>query len=91
MGVELTDVSAATASQAGVDRSRACIITKVYSNCGAERAGLQKHDIVTGIDGRDYATESSLREAIRSRASGEQIRLTVVRGGKAQEIVVTVE
>ncbi len=91
LGVELADVSSATASQAGVDATRSCMITSVSFGSSAERAGLQRYDIVTHIDGRDYATVSALREAVRSRRPGESLVLTVVRAGKAQDVTVTLE
>ncbi len=91
IGVELAGVAEATAMQAGADPSRSCIITRVYAGSPAERAGLMRYDVVTGIDGRDYASESALREAIRGRKAGETVNLTVVRGGKVQEIAVVVE
>lgn len=91
LGVELADVSSATASQAGVDATRSCMITSVSFGSSAERAGLQRYDVVTHIDGRDYATVAALREAVRSRRPGESIVLTVVRAGKAQDVTVTLE
>ncbi len=90
IGVHLAGVSEATASQAGVSAPRACLIAGITAGSPAERAGLQRFDVVTGIDGRDYASESALREAIRGRKAGEEIKLTVVRGGKVQEIAVVV-
>lgn len=90
IGVSLAGVAPATASQAGVDCARSCIITDVTQGSPAAAAGLQAFDVVTAIDGRDYATQSALREAIRGRNVGETITLTVVRGGKKQDLVVTV-
>lgn len=90
IGVELTRPSAAAASQAGADASRSCLITGVTADSPAAHAGVQKYDIVTAIDGRDYATRSALREAIKARKPGETITLTVVRAGQKHEIPVTV-
>jgi len=89
IGVELADVSAATASQAGVDASRSCIIRSVSVGSAAERAGLQQYDIVTHIDGRDYATVSALREAVRARRPGETLTLTIIRESKARDVTIT--
>ena len=91
LGVELSDVSRATASQAGVDAARCCIITSVSFGSSAERAGLQRYDIVTQVDGRDYATVSALREAVKARRIGDTLGLTIVRGGKPQDFTVTLD
>lgn len=74
-----------TAAQAGVDASRACIITHVVPNSAAERAGLQKYDIITHLDGKDWATTSAVREAVRSKREGESLVIGYVRAGKACE------
>ncbi len=91
IGVELADVSSATASQAGVDSSRCCMIKSVSFGSSAERAGLERYDIVTHIEGRDYATVAALREAVRARRPGETITLTVVRAGKPRDVTITCE
>ncbi len=91
IGVELGDVAPATAAQAGIVADRSSIITRVVSGSAADRAGLQTWDIITHVDGRDWATTSALREAVRSKNVGQTIDLTVVRGGKANTLSVVVE
>lgn len=89
IGVNLADVAPATAAQAGVDGSRACVVTDVWTNSAADRAGIKKWDIITGIDGKDWATADALRDAIRSRRGGDALQLTVVRAGQKIETTVT--
>ncbi|MCC6970071.1 MAG: PDZ domain-containing protein [Phycisphaerales bacterium] len=90
LGVELSGVSSATATQAGVDASRTCIITHVVSNSAAERAGLQKYDIITHVDGKDWATISAVREGVRSKREGETLVIGFVRAGKTYEATATI-
>lgn len=82
IGVEIDDTSAALAAQTGADRHRSCVLTGVVAGSPADRAGLKRYDVVTHIDGRDYASPSALREAIRGRREGDTLQLTVVREGK---------
>lgn len=91
IGVQLADVSHATAAQASVQAARSCVITHVYPGSPAERAGLQQYDVVTAIDGNDYATEGALTSAIRGRQPGDTITLTIVRAGQKQDVQVVVE
>lgn len=91
IGVRLAEVPGSTASQLGVERSRVCLITDVEGGSPADRAGLRKYDVVTGIDGRDGADEDDLREAIRSKGGGVPITLTVRRGGQPVEVTVVPE
>ena len=90
LGVELASVSNATATQAGVDATRTCITTHVVSNSAAERAGLQKHDIITHLDAKDWATTSAVRETVRSKREGENLVIGFVRAGKACEATATI-
>ncbi len=90
LGVELASVSSATATQAGVDATRTCLITHVVSNSAAERAGLQKYDIITHLDGKDWATTSAVRESVRSKREGETLVIGFVRAGKAYEATATI-
>lgn len=90
IGVELADVGRAAAAQASVDRDRVCVITRVNNGSPAERAGLKQWDIITHVDGRDWATISSVREAVRSKRRGETVALQVVREAKPIDFIVEV-
>lgn len=90
IGVHLSEVSHATAAQAGIDGSRACVVTDVWANSAAERGGLRKWDVITAIDGKDWATTDALRDAIRSRHGGDALRLSVVRAGQPTETTVII-
>jgi len=90
IGVVLADVAPATAAQAGVDRSRACVVTEVWSNSAAERAGLKKYDVITHIDGKDWATVGAVRDAIRGRRAGESVQFSIARAGQRSEVAVVV-
>ena len=89
IGVELTDVADSTATQAGVDASRCSIVTHVSSGSAADKAGLRKWDIITHVDGKDWARTDAVREAVRSKRDGETVALRIVREGKPVELTVT--
>jgi S1-C subfamily serine protease len=91
IGVDLADVGDGTAAQAGVDGSRACIVTRVAANSPAERAGLKRWDIITHIDGKDWARTSAVRESVRAAHDGQAVKFTVVREGKPVEVSVIPE
>jgi S1-C subfamily serine protease len=91
IGVELGRVGEATAAQLRIDRDRATLITGVAEGSPAQRAGLQRFDIVTGVDGSDWASPSFLREAVHAKPAGEAVRLSILRGGQPIEVAVDVE
>lgn len=91
IGVTLDSVARETASQLALDRDQVTLITHVYTGTPAERAGLQKYDVITSIDGAAPASPASVRAAIRAKRAGEELRLGVVRAGQPLDITVTIE
>ena len=88
IGVSVDEPGRALAAQTGVDRSNSCVITEVREGWPAEKAGLHKYDIITGIDGQPKASEHDLIRACRGKQPGESVRLAVLRNGQTMEIVV---
>ncbi|MFM9995503.1 MAG: PDZ domain-containing protein [Phycisphaerales bacterium] len=91
IGVILDDVSREAAAQLELDRDHVTLITHVYRRTPADRAGLQRYDIVTSVDGRDGASPAQIRAAIRDKDHGDDLRLGVLRGGKPMEVRVEIE
>ena len=54
-------------------------------------AGLQKGDVVTGVDGKPITDGISLIVAIRSHQPGETINLAVRRAGEEQDVKVRLD
>jgi len=91
IGVELGTVGRATASQLQLNRDTSCVVTHVTAGGPADRAGLRTYDIITDVDGRESGSISSVRSAIRSKAAGETVKLTILREGKALDLDIPVE
>jgi len=91
IGVEIDNVGPALAEQLGIDRHRATLIESVYSNSPAARAGLQRWDVITQIDGRDSASPSDLRRAIRDKGWNGTLALRVIRSGQPLDVEVKID
>lgn len=89
LGVHLAELSRTTASQLGIDRDEATAIIDIVDDSPAERAGLQATDIITRIDGVPEADPKDLRKAIRSKAWGDSMTLSILRQGQPMDLVVT--
>ncbi|HXO05168.1 MAG TPA: PDZ domain-containing protein, partial [Candidatus Sulfotelmatobacter sp.] len=63
-------------------------ITNVIPGSAAETAGLDRDDIVIGIDGR-IVDEDEFSETIVDHKPGDTLHLTVIRMGEIKEIPVT--
>jgi putative serine protease PepD len=66
-------------------------ITKVNPDTPAERAGLQKDDVVTAVEGEPVTDGIALIVAIRTHLPGETIEFTVLRDGDEQQVKVTLD
>ncbi|CAN5804115.1 hypothetical protein BH10ACT1_BH10ACT1_32060 [soil metagenome] len=70
------------------DRAGA-VITEVESGSPAAEAGITKDDLVTAVDGHKVSSMIDLAAAVRTKAPGEKVTLTVVADGKERSVEVT--
>lgn len=64
------------------------IINSVESGSDAERAGLQKNDIITAIDGTTVKSSAHLRYLLYQHEIGDSVTLTIVRNGNEMEVTL---
>jgi serine protease Do len=61
----------------------------VVSGSPADKAGIQPGDIITKVDGTAINQSTSLTSVLDKHSVGDKVTLTVVRGGKTQDVDVT--
>lgn len=64
-------------------------IQEVSTESAAEEAGLQKGDVLTGIDGKEIAKMSELQEQMAQHKPGDKVTITYVRNKKSHTETVT--
>ena len=57
----------------------------------AEEAGIKPGDVITAFEGRPVAEPDELVVAIRARAPGDQVKLTVRTGGRERTVTMTLQ
>ncbi|HUP18334.1 MAG TPA: trypsin-like peptidase domain-containing protein [Gemmatimonadota bacterium] len=90
LGVQIQAVTALDAEALGLDRITGVRIdgfTEVPGN-PARRAGLQVNDVVLAVEDRPTRTVSELPQAIAFHEPGDEVELTVWRGGRERGIDV---
>jgi serine protease Do len=90
LGITVSTVSALTA-QRYEGYVVGAYVNSVESGSCAETAGLQKGDIITAVDGEEITSSAELIDAKQNHRAGEEMQLTVYRGGESILIVVTLD
>ena len=57
----------------------------------ADRAGIEAGDVITTFDGRPVTAPDELVVAIRSRAPGDTVKLTVRTGGRTRTVSMVLQ
>lgn len=88
IGAGFGEVDEAVAHHLEVDPAKATMITSVLDEMPAKKAGLERFDVVVGIDGRQGAALDALRDAVAKAEPGTKMKLSVRRGGETKEIEI---
>ncbi|MDQ3101566.1 MAG: PDZ domain-containing protein, partial [Bacteroidota bacterium] len=61
-------------------------VLEVIDNSPASKAGLQKGDVITAVEGDQITDPASLSATIKGKKAGEKVKITVYRDSKKQHI-----
>ena len=84
MGVEYVDKSISAAQQAeiGLDKNDGVYVVTVKPNSGAAKAGIQKGDFITRINGESVNSKGEVQEQVARYHPGDNVSITYSRAGK---------
>ncbi|KFF15917.1 trypsin-like peptidase domain-containing protein [Flavobacterium hydatis] len=89
LGVEGGELNDAASKELGIPQTQGFYINKVTQKSGAEKAGLQKGDIIVKLDNRDIATYADFSGYINTKRPNDVIQVTYIRDGKNKVVPVT--
>jgi serine protease Do len=89
LGVMAQDVSPSIAKAFHASMVGGALVGDVTPNSPASRAGMEKGDIIEGIDGKEVTTQAELRMQISLMAPGTKVNVKVFREGAEKTIPVT--
>jgi S1-C subfamily serine protease len=91
IGVSIQDLTPDLAGALNVQNSGGALVAGVEPNSAAEKAGVQKGDVVIAMDGVPVASATQLRNRIGLKRVGSQAELTVLRDGTERTLRVRID
>ena len=73
------------------DREGKIVVTRVTADGPSEKAGLKEADVITMYEGKAPGAYQEMVAQVRTRASGDKVKLQVMRGTESMELTITLE
>ena len=89
LGVEGGELNSKASKELGVKDTEGFYINKVTKNSGAEKAGLQKGDIIKKLDTQNIDTFAELSGYISTKRPNDKVQVTFLRDGVTKTVPVT--
>ena len=89
LGVEGGELNSKASKELGINDTEGFYINKVTRNSGAEKAGLQKGDIIKKLDSQKINTYSELSGYINTKRPNDKVQVTFLRDGETKTAAVT--
>jgi serine protease Do len=90
LGVAIQPVTPELAKSFGVNEATGALISGVTADSPAQKAGLQRGDVITRYDGRVVARASDLPRAVAETPVGRAVPVEIVRDGQRKTVTVQV-
>lgn len=91
LGINIADLTPEAAERFGLSVESGVIVADVESGSPAANAGLRTEDVITALDSDRIESSGDLLAAVRDYEPGDEVTLTVVRGGTGDEEEVRLE
>lgn len=91
IGVSTRTVDESLQQQFDLSTSSGILVADIVEGGPAATAGIKQGDIITDVDDAEMIESNDLLAAIRDKKPGDQVDVTVDRGGETMVITVTLE
>ncbi len=89
LGVQIQGVSKDIAESLGLDEPRGALVAEAQPDSPAMEAGLKSGDTILSVDGKDIEGPRELSKVIAAYDPETEIKVTIWRDGKKQDVEVT--
>ncbi|MEK6552677.1 MAG: PDZ domain-containing protein, partial [Bacteroidota bacterium] len=91
IGVQISEVDAATARAVGLGEPRGVLVQDIIEGGAASKADIEVGDIILKVDQKETNQANELQSYVASRRAGTVVKLTIFREGKQIERDVTLK
>jgi len=91
IGVAMQELTPDLTQALGTKHTQGAVIARVEPGSPAERAGLRTNDLIVAINGVPMRSGTELRNRVGLSRIGEEVELTVERGGQERNVTVRIE
>ena len=90
LGVNIQTITPDLATALEVEEQSGALVSDVMTDSPAEKAGIERGDIIINFDGHQIADSRDLPAKVAATPVGEEVELTVLRNGKETQLMVSV-
>jgi serine protease Do len=90
LGVTIQDITPELAKSFGLKSSQGVLISGVAKGSPAEKAGLLQGDVILRFHGKEIENAHMLSQLAAATAPNTQVKIDILRNGKAETITLTV-
>ncbi len=91
LGVQIQNLTREAAKALGLAEPAGALVAGVESGGAAERAGVQRQDVIRRVNGKAVNESSDLPPMIGALAPGSKVALEVMRDGKLKTLTATLD
>lgn len=91
LGINIQNITDDTAAALDLKNTEGVLVSNVKVGSAADKAGLKRGDIITAINGEKIEDSNVLRNKVAGTLPGTEIKLTISRNGKEQELTATLD
>jgi serine protease Do len=90
LGVWIQDLNEELAETFGVDENKGALVTDVIKDSPAEKAGIERGDVIIDFNGKEVEDSTRLRNIVAATNPDTEVEVTVIRDGKPETVTVTI-
>ena len=88
LGVEGRELNSAFSKEIGINETQGFYVGNVTKNSGAEKAGIEKGDVIIAVDNKKVSSFSDLTMHLNTKRPNDFVEVTILRKGKTKNIAV---